>query len=552
MIKISFLFILIFLQSGLLGQGSVMLVGGGGEDYYDWSDTPYGWFVQAADSGIIINIDASSTSSWYPGYFTWLGADNGSHDLQIPNRTVANDSSTYYDLISARGIFIEGGDQWPYVNYWKGTLVEDAIHHVFQQGGAIGGTSAGLAVLGEFVFDAELGGLAPDDAAYNPYHHRVSITDDFLQILPDVFTDSHFHTRARMGRLVPMLARRIQDHGNDNIIGIGVDDNTAFCIDANGQGTTYGEGTVTILYKSPNSEISVSPNTPVTFTHITYNQLNHSSVYNISTRQLVNPGSHLQPVGVPPSPATYQDTTLNGSVEATAYVGEVVITNLLSNPLNAWRGNLGQTAGGGTLPQTIIIPRLWNNLDYSENRFVAGMYGVATHPHYAAIYLDDNSSQSVSDQGEIAVDRLLYVLDGYNMTHAGFRNAATSNYPGIINATLHFLGDGSTYNLGNHLPIVTIDVPGTHPSSNKFQLYANYPNPFNPVTFFEFHLPESQLIRLEIYNMLGQMVEQLVNQMMTAGAHKIRWNASDYSSGVYYYKLSGESDTLTGKCLLLK
>jgi hypothetical protein len=257
-------------------------------------------------------------------------------------------------------------------------------------------------------------------------------------------------------------------------------------------------------------------------------------------------------VGAPPSPGTYQDTTLNGSLETTANIGEVVITNLTSNQYNAWRGNLGQTAGSGALPQTVIMPRLWSNLDFSENRFVGGMYGVAIHPHYCALYIDDNSNHYVSAQGEISVDRLLYVLDGHNMTYAGFRNVATSNYPGIINATLHFLGDGWTYNLGSHSPIVTIDDPGNSPHSNKFQLSANYPNPFNPVTFFEFHLPESQFIRLEIYNMLGQMVEQLVHQKMSAGAHKIRWNASDYSSGVYYYQLSGESDTLTGKCLLLK
>ena len=535
-----------------LGQGSVMLVGGGGEDYYDWSDAPYGWFVQAADSGIIINIDASSTSSWYPGYFEWLGADNGSHDLQIANRTVANDSSTYYELISARGIFIEGGDQWPYVNYWKGTLVEDAIHYVFQQGGVIGGTSAGLAVLGQFVFDAEFGGLAPDDAAYNPYHYRVSITDDFLTVLPDVFTDSHFHTRARMGRLVPILARRIQDHGNDNIMGIGVDDNTAFCIDPSGQGTVYGEGTVTLLHKTPDSEISVQPGQPVLFTHIRYHQLIHGVVFDIIGRQLVATGPDLQTVGVPPGSASYQDTTLAGSVESTANIGEVVITNLTSNPLNAWRGNLGQSAGTATLEQTIIMPKLWNNLDFSENRFVGGMYGVATHPHYCAIYIDDNSSHSVSAQGVVTADRLMYILDGYNMTHAGFSSRVNSNYPGIIHATLHFLGDESRYDLSLHAPLVGLGSGVAENYPTDFTLYSNYPNPFNPETFFKFYLPRSQSVRLEIYNIRGQLMVQLLKQQMSGGFHTVRWDAAEVPSGIYFYRLSGEQDTAIGKCVLIR
>ena len=102
--------LIICLSLEIHSQRSVMLVGGGQENYYDWSDEPYGWFVQQADSGKIINIDVSSVSSWYPDYFKWLGAATTSHGLQIATRNVANDSVTYNELISALGIFIEGGD----------------------------------------------------------------------------------------------------------------------------------------------------------------------------------------------------------------------------------------------------------------------------------------------------------------------------------------------------------------------------------------------------------------------------------------------------------
>ena len=68
-------YIFLILINNLIAQGSIMLVGGGGEGYGSWSDQPYGWFVEKADSGKIINIDVDETSDWYPTYFISLGAD---------------------------------------------------------------------------------------------------------------------------------------------------------------------------------------------------------------------------------------------------------------------------------------------------------------------------------------------------------------------------------------------------------------------------------------------------------------------------------------------
>lgn len=549
-----FLFInsLITCQS-LYSQGSVMLVGGGEENYYDWSDAPYGWFVQQADSGKIINIDVSSVSSWYPDYFEWLGAANTSHGLQIATRNVANDSATYNELISARGIFIEGGDQWPYVATWKETLVEDAIHYVFNNGGVIGGTSAGLAVLGEVVFDAKFGSALPDEVAYNPYNSKVSFTDDFLHILPNVFTDSHFHTRARMGRLIPMLARRIQDFSEDNIIGVGLDDNTTFCIDSSLIGTVYGEGTVTILFKSDNSIIKVVTGQPPTFTDIQYFQLNHSAIFNLATRTLASPGQNLQawspPTGTTPS---YLDTILDGSVMNTAELGEIVIGNLTSNILNAWRGQLTQSPGTAVIPGSVIIPKLWNDLDLAENRFVGGMYGVATHPHFAAIYLDDNTYTGISSNGIIVADTLLYILDTHGATHSGFIQFKATNYPGIIDAKLHFLGNGDSYNLANHEAVVSVNKKDELHLIQDFELYQNFPNPFNSSTTFQYRLYHKSKVFLQIFNTTGEVLELINIDEQNPGIYSVFWDASDFASGVYFYRFSINDQSVTTKCILMK
>jgi cyanophycinase len=125
--------------------------------------------------------------------------------LIIPNREATQDSSVAEIIRTAEVIFISGGDQANYVRGWKGTPVEAAIH--IASGKPIGGTSAGLAVHGEFVYGT-LGDkpddqdLASSDVLPNPYFGRVTLVRDFLKIphLETSLTDSHFAKRDRMGR----------------------------------------------------------------------------------------------------------------------------------------------------------------------------------------------------------------------------------------------------------------------------------------------------------------------------------------------------------------
>lgn len=90
-----------------------------------------------------------------------------------------------------------------------------------------------------------------------------------------------------------------------------------------------------------------------------------------------------------------------------------------------------------------------------------------------------------------------------------------------------------------------------------YSLDQNYPNPFNPSTDIAFALPAAGQVSLKVYNVLGQEVESLVNKQMEAGNHTVRWQASDYSSGVYFYRLTVMSDgqeqfNRTEKMMLLK
>ena len=86
----------------------------------------------------------------------------------------------------------------------------------------------------------------------------------------------------------------------------------------------------------------------------------------------------------------------------------------------------------------------------------------------------------------------------------------------------------------------------------KFALKPAYPNPFNPVTHFNYDLPERVFVRLEVYDLQGRLIETLVNATQPAGYYSITWNARNLPSGVYFYKLTAGEFTATRKCLLIK
>ena len=85
-----------------------------------------------------------------------------------------------------------------------------------------------------------------------------------------------------------------------------------------------------------------------------------------------------------------------------------------------------------------------------------------------------------------------------------------------------------------------------------FSLYQNYPNPFNPSTKIKFDLPKSNHVKIIIYNTLGKEVTELVNEKLSTGSYEVDWNASGYSSGVYFYKLTTNEFYDVKKMILIK
>ena len=87
---------------------------------------------------------------------------------------------------------------------------------------------------------------------------------------------------------------------------------------------------------------------------------------------------------------------------------------------------------------------------------------------------------------------------------------------------------------------------------NKYILYQNFPNPFNPSTTISFSLPEESKVKLLIYNIKGELIQTLINKNLKSGRYQIKFDASEYSSGLYFYTLITNQIILSKKMLLIK
>ena len=114
-----------------------------------------------------------------------------------------------------------------------------------------------------------------------------------------------------------------------------------------------------------------------------------------------------------------------------------------------------------------------------------------------------------------------------------------------------FLGLGEVINYQITLEPLSVDQIKSLTPEN-FELAQNYPNPFNPVTTIQYSIPQRSNVTLKVYDVLGNEIAALVNEEKLAGVYEVDFNASNLSSGVYFYKLQGGSFVETKKMILLR
>jgi cyanophycinase len=222
--------------------GTAMM--GGGTDL----DEAFRWLCNKGNGGDFLILRATGDDDYNP-YVKGLCKANSVATLIIPDRQAAEDPKVAEIIRQAEVVFIAGGDQANYVRGWKGTPVEEAINANIARGKPIGGTSAGLAVEGQFVYGClkdkpDDKDLASSDVLPNPYFDRVTLVKDFLKVphLENLLTDSHFAKRDRMGRSLGFLARIMQDGWSPSPREVAIDERSAVLVEDDGKATVVGTG----------------------------------------------------------------------------------------------------------------------------------------------------------------------------------------------------------------------------------------------------------------------------------------------------------------------
>jgi cyanophycinase len=289
---------------------------GGGDDL----DEAFRWLCDRADGGDFLVLRATGDNEYNP-YLRKLCHLNSVATLIIPSRTAAGDPVVARTISAASAIFIAGGDQANYINFWMGTPVQAALNEAIRRGVPIGGTSAGLAVLGEYAYSAQ--GDKPDDpnldsktALADPFNSHVTLVQGFLDIpiLKNIITDSHFAKRNRMGRLLVFLARlkkpdcKAKSESTAGVRGIGVDQESAVLVGPDGTASVVGNGNAWFI-DARNADGPLCGPQALTFGPYSLTRITPGRTFNLQT--WTGDGS------------TYRLSVTNGELQSTQPGGEI-------------------------------------------------------------------------------------------------------------------------------------------------------------------------------------------------------------------------------------
>jgi cyanophycinase len=243
--------------------GTVLM--GGGTDV----DDAFRWMCASANGGDFLVLRATGTDAYNPYIAGLCPGGNSVATLIVPNATAANDPAVVGIIRNAEAVWIAGGDQSDYVTNWTGTALQRELNLKIASV-PVGGTSAGMMVLTEFIYSALLSqGVTSSQALADPFNKYITLARGFaaVPVLGNTIGDSHFVTRDRMGRTLAFMCRIADSGWSDAPRAIAVDEETAILITAAGSASIVGTGAAYFLAAPGPAEVC-KPKTPLTYTDI--------------------------------------------------------------------------------------------------------------------------------------------------------------------------------------------------------------------------------------------------------------------------------------------
>jgi cyanophycinase len=269
-------------------EPALLLMGGG-----DWVLEAFRWWVGQAGHGHIVILRAAGTDELQHEFHSVIGGTTSVETLVFHDRQAASDPTVLAIIRHADGVFIGGGDQAKYVHYWQGTPLSAALNEHVRSGKPLGGTSAGLAIMGGYSYGSLASrSLKSSHALADPLGKEVTLVRDFLHLpyLSNVITDSHFAKRKRLGRLVVFVARLAHEERDPSITGIGIDEGTALCIDAQGVGRVFTRsGGAAWLVRPMRAPRWLAKDKPLDFRRVPITGIGTQSTFDLKTFRVDHP-----------------------------------------------------------------------------------------------------------------------------------------------------------------------------------------------------------------------------------------------------------------------
>jgi cyanophycinase len=265
--------------SATLSPGLVLM--GGGTDV----DAAFQWMCQRAGGGDFLVIRTTGTDAYNPYIQQLCPQMDSVETIIVTSVTGANSAYVSTQIQNAEALWIAGGDQSTYVALWRGTAVQTGVNFLLNSKHApVGGTSAGLAVLSQFIYTGALGSVTSSQALANPFHRYVTLDRDLFQstLGGNKLYDSHFVTRDRLGRSLVFLARIVNNGWAGQPRAIGIDEETALLVLPTGAATMVGVGAAYFL-QAPGPAQVLADKTPLTYLNIGVYKVPQGGAFNLST-----------------------------------------------------------------------------------------------------------------------------------------------------------------------------------------------------------------------------------------------------------------------------
>jgi cyanophycinase len=256
-----------------------LLIQGGGKEV----DDAFRWLVRHSGGGNIVVLRCYGTDDYNP-YFFSLGKVASVETIVINSREGASSDYVNDKVRHAEAVFISGGNQANYWNYFHGTPLQQSLNSIIHRGVPVGGTSAGMAIMGSVSYTALNNSEDAAQALADPYNSDITFGSKFIDNLwmKGVITDTHFYQRDRMGRLVTFLARITKDGLVARPRAIAADQETAVLVEPDGKAKVVGKGHVYFM-TAPGQPQFCKAGKPLTYNGVKVFRVSPGGTFDLST-----------------------------------------------------------------------------------------------------------------------------------------------------------------------------------------------------------------------------------------------------------------------------